>query len=88
MKIRLDKNGELYIIRNVWSDNVNLAIPDKKEKAGMCPFKARDVCGDWCSLFGEPRSFLKGRNRIKKIALPLCKKSIVVNEEDFLDERK
>ena len=43
MKGKIDKNGHLHIERA------------GKLKMQGCPFEEDSYCGDWCSLFGEPK---------------------------------
>ena len=72
MEIKINKDGMLEI----------------NEIGKSCPYDKRGMwCGDWCALFGEPRT----RRRSEKglfIVLALCHTSWTCEPEDFTDERE
>ena len=71
-KIRLDEQGHLEIQRKFGLESV------------MCPFAPRDneddleLCGDWCSLFGEPETN----------ELCICQDRILTSEVNVIDDRE
>ena len=71
-KIMIDKTGKLQITRPTIFKHLT------------CPFNPNGttICGDWCSLFHEPRNIFP-----KHIELKLCNTSYVFKKSQFEDQR-
>jgi hypothetical protein len=76
MKAVIDRSGYLRLKRPY-------SRQGKRPGRSACPFALQSLkaCGDWCPLFGEPEKLSDGR-----ISLPLCTRTLVLNE--FFDERE
>ena len=78
MKAKIDKSGRLLIER---AGNM---------VAQCCPFDSSDggyECGDWCPLFGEPKSeyTMENGKRGAIISLQLCRRELAL--ESCADDR-
>jgi len=75
MKGEISKNGFLSIERA------------GKMKKQYCPYADDEACGDWCPMFGEPKTVytMKNTQRGEAVVLQICRMRFPF--DDFVDRR-